>query len=66
MALGGLLIAAIVAVIFWLIGLSPPPPHEPESANAPESANEPRSQRSSVPSALSAGTRAPVASAVRA
>ena len=48
MALGGLLIAAIVAVIFWLIGLSPPPPHEPESAN------EPRPQRQSAPSALSA------------
>ena len=60
MALGGLLIAAIVAVIFWLIGLSPPPPHEPESAD------EPRPQRRSVPSALSVGMRAPAASAIRA
>ena len=58
MALGGLLIAAIIAVIFWLIGLSPPPQHEPESAN------EPRPQRESVPSALLAGTRAPATSAI--
>lgn len=54
MALGGLLIAAIVAVIFWLIGLSPPP-------RETESANDPRPQRQSVPDPLpeGAGTRAP-------